>query len=215
MARTRFDRRGVKIHRTYTYEEAARLIGASRATVRRWVSSRQLPAICDQKPHLILGSDLRAFLDERATTKTPCPPGQCYCVKCRASVVPDGGMADFIQDRPKTGMLRGLCPHCGGLSHRRTSVAQMRAIQSDLDIRTTKTVGHLTVVQREGETSVDDPTRFPQSPYARRSLDTATARERGSDTHIRTSQSDRKDKCTLMHAGNSTYGDVTPKAAEE
>lgn len=143
MASTRFSRQRVKIHRAYTYEEAAHLIGASRATVRRWVSSGQLAAICDHKPHLILGSDLRAFLDGRASTKTPCPPGQCYCVKCRTSIVPDGGIADFIHDNPKTGLLQGLCPTCGGLSYRRTSLAQLEAIQLTLDVTVTKALGHI------------------------------------------------------------------------
>lgn len=53
--------RAVKIHRSYTVEEAARATGYAKGNVRRWVSSGLLPALTDQRPHLILGADLDAL----------------------------------------------------------------------------------------------------------------------------------------------------------
>lgn len=133
MARHRPDRRRVKLHRNYTFEEAARTVGASRATVRRWVASG-LPALRDRKPFLILGHDLADFLAARARPKTTCPPGMCFCVRCREARAPAGGIADFIPINMTSGNLRALCPECGSLMHRRTSMAQLQAIRAILDV---------------------------------------------------------------------------------
>ena len=53
--------RAVKMHRNYTVDEAARVLGRDKGTIRRWIA-KGLPAIKDQKPHLILGTDLIEFL---------------------------------------------------------------------------------------------------------------------------------------------------------
>jgi excisionase family DNA binding protein len=134
MATHRFDRRRIKIHRTYTFDEAAETIGASKATVRRWVSSNDLPAIRDRRPILILGGDLLEFLEQRAGPKTTCPSGECYCVKCHGSRKPSGGMVEFRHVGGKSGNLRGLCPVCGCLMHRRTSLEQLEEIRKFLDV---------------------------------------------------------------------------------
>jgi hypothetical protein len=66
--------------------------------------------------------------------KRSCPPGTCYCVKCRDARQPDGGMAEFVAINAKSGNLRALCPECGSLMHRRTSHAQLEAIRGFLDV---------------------------------------------------------------------------------
>ena len=59
-------------------EEAARLFGTHRNTVRAWLKAG-LKAIDGSRPVLILGSELRRFLDERrAKRKCPTPPGMIY-----------------------------------------------------------------------------------------------------------------------------------------
>jgi hypothetical protein len=133
MARHRPDRRRIKTHRIYTVDEAARTVGTCKATVRRWIKSG-LQTIDARKPLMIRGIDLRDFLDARAQPKHRCPPGQCYCVKCRASQAPDGGMAEFVQLTPTNGNLRGLCPMCGGWMYRRTSFTQLEQIRSVVEV---------------------------------------------------------------------------------
>ncbi len=139
MARHRFDRRKIKQHHNYTVDEAARAIGAAKGTVRRWLKDG-LPALCDRKPFLILGEDLIAYMAGKARPKRTCPPGTCYCVKCREVREPAGGMADFVLVNAKSGNLRALCPACDRLMHRRMSFSQLEAIRWILDV---------TVVERQ------------------------------------------------------------------
>ena len=51
----------VKIHRNYTVEDVANLLGVHKNTVREWIK-QGLPKIDDKRPMLILGCDLFAFL---------------------------------------------------------------------------------------------------------------------------------------------------------
>ncbi|MEZ5443199.1 MAG: helix-turn-helix domain-containing protein [Lysobacterales bacterium] len=75
----------VKIHRNYTIGEAADLLGKHKNTVREWIRCG-LPALTEQRPTLILGSDLRAYLTKRRkSNKQPCRPGELYCLRCRAA----------------------------------------------------------------------------------------------------------------------------------
>jgi excisionase family DNA binding protein len=133
MAGHRLDRRRIKRHHSYTVDEAARAIGAARGTVRRWLD-KGLPAIRDRKPFLILGDDLAAYMAGRARPKRSCPPGTCYCVKCREPREPAGNMAEFLPINAHSGNLRALCPDCGSLMHRRTSSSQLEAIRAILDV---------------------------------------------------------------------------------
>src|SRR4051794_28556733 len=119
MSRNRPNRRRVKIHRAYTVDEAARTLGITKGTVRRWLKDG-LATVDHHKPALIRGLDLATFLKLKAKTKQPCPPGHCYCVRCRSSHVPDGAMAEYVVITITSGNLRGLCPRCGCLMHRRT-----------------------------------------------------------------------------------------------
>ena len=72
----------VKIHRNYTVDDAARLLGVHKHTVRAWIKSG-LSVLNDMRPVLILGQDLKEFLKTRRTkNKRPCKPEQFYCFRC-------------------------------------------------------------------------------------------------------------------------------------
>ena len=93
----------VKTHRNYTVEEVASLFRVHRNTVREWVK-RGLPTCDDRRPMLILGTDLAAFLRaRRLKNRRTCPPGEIYCVRCRAPRAPAGSMAEYqaISEFPK------------------------------------------------------------------------------------------------------------------
>src|SRR5271166_3056079 len=110
MAR-RYNIRRVKINRSYSISEAAKLLGKAKHTISRWIDAG-LPLIEHKRPFLILGSDLRDFLKARQPKKQPCRAGEIYCVRCRAPKRPAFDEADFLPKTPTTGQLAGLCPTC-------------------------------------------------------------------------------------------------------
>jgi Helix-turn-helix domain len=134
MRKRRPNYRLVKIHRSYTMEEVARLLGTHKNTVRAWVKAG-LP-ICDGKrPTLILGRELAGYLKARRTkNKRPCQPGEIYCVRCRAPKQPAGEMAEYQPITESQGNLIGICSDCEGMIFRRTSLAKLRQIRGKLDI---------------------------------------------------------------------------------
>ena len=134
MHKRRLNHRLVKIHRSYTVEEAARVFGIHKNTVRAWIDAG-LPVCKDMRPHLILGRELGAFLQaRRAKKKRPCAVGEMYCFRCRAPRIPAGGMADFVLKTDAVGNLEGICPECSTMMYQRASVARLPAIRAKLDI---------------------------------------------------------------------------------
>lgn len=126
--------RRARLHRNYTVEEAARVLGTHKNTVRAWIKDG-LPTVDQRRPTLILGADLRRFLESRrAKSKSPCPPGHLYCVRCRAPRRPAGNMADYLPITPSSGNLRGICPNCDAFIHRRVGLANLRRVRADVEV---------------------------------------------------------------------------------
>jgi len=124
----------VKRLRTYNVREAAKVTGATAGTVRHWLKTGLEP-VRDCYPTIIRGLDLIDFLKRRATArKRPCGPGRLYCLRCKEPRRPAFDEVEFWPDGPQLGSLRGLCPSCTGMMHRRTSVARITAAAGDLQI---------------------------------------------------------------------------------
>ena len=133
----------VKIHRNYSVEEAASLLGVHKNTVREWLRGG-LPALTDQRPLLILGRELVAYLTRRRqANKRPCKPGEIYCVACRSPQKPAEGMAEYRPLTATGGNLAGICPKCNRMIYRRVSLARLPLDKGDLDITTTQERGHI------------------------------------------------------------------------
>lgn len=132
MAR-RYDCRRVKIHRSYSVAEVAKLLGVDKHTVGRWIASG-LPLVVKTRPFLIHGSDLRAFLTAIQPRKHPCSAGEIYCLPCRAQKRPAGDMVDYIPKTPAKGFLRGICPTCDRLIHRVANFATLASVCGDLSV---------------------------------------------------------------------------------
>lgn len=116
----RINPRRVKIHRTYDFAEAARLLGVHKNTVRNWARRGELSVFADRRPHIIRGIDLRAFLEkQRDRARSKCPPNHLYCLRCRAPRTPQGAAAAFRSRAHGAGNLRALCSVCGRLMHQR------------------------------------------------------------------------------------------------
>ena len=134
MGRRRPNPRLVKIHRSYTVEEAARTLGVHKNTVRAWIR-RGLGTIDRRRPTLVHGLELRGFIEgRRAARKQACAPGQLFCVRCRSPKPPAGNIAEYIPMTATSGNLRGICADCDALMHRRVAVARLNEVRGDLKI---------------------------------------------------------------------------------
>ena len=128
----------VKIHRNYSVEDIARLFGIHKNTVRSWLK-QGLTAINDRRPTLILGCELRRFLQERRQrAKQSCGPGRIYCIACRRPKVPAGKMAECTPTSPLAGNLCGICPDCDRLIYRRVNLAKIDTVRGELEIAFTQ-----------------------------------------------------------------------------
>jgi hypothetical protein len=128
----RADWRRIRTHFSYTYEEAARALGVHRNTARHWVKCCGLPVIAERRPHLILGGDLKTFLQaRRATAKRKCGPGEMYCLKCRAPRKPVEGLLERRIYSECRGALVGLCINCGTLMQRIVSARHAALVTNE------------------------------------------------------------------------------------
>jgi excisionase family DNA binding protein len=133
----------VKIHRSYSVEEVARLLDVHKNTVREWLR-RGLPAIDERRPLLILGRDLASFLvQRRQANKRPCQPGEIYCVRCRQPRRPAGATADYLPLSADSGNLVGICPACQTMVYRRVSYSRLEQVQGDLAVRLAGALEHI------------------------------------------------------------------------
>lgn len=124
----------VKIHRNYSVEEITILFSVHKHTVRHWIKAG-LPTIDKMRPMLILGYDLRGFLQARRNkNKTTLKPGEFYCVRCRLPKLPAGGFAEFSPITEKIGNLIAICPDCDAIMNRRVSMAKISQVCGPIDI---------------------------------------------------------------------------------
>lgn len=117
--------RRAKIHRSYTVAEAAALYAAHRNTIRNW-TKKGLATVQAQGITLILGSDLRAYLERAAAkTKQRCGPGQLFCLKCRAPKTPVADLLEITGDNGLTCNVSGPCSACGTRMFRRVALGSL------------------------------------------------------------------------------------------
>lgn len=135
MPARRINPRLIKIHRAYSTEEAARALGVHKNSVRGWIK-KGLPVVDGGRPVLILGHELRAFLEgKRKAAKRPCPPGTIYCLKCRGPRGPALGMVEYVAHNIATGDLKALCETCGTMMFRRARQFDVAAIMPGIDVQ--------------------------------------------------------------------------------
>jgi excisionase family DNA binding protein len=122
------DPRRAKTHYSYTVAEVAALFGVHRNTVRHWTRNG-LETVRAGTTVLVLGDELRAYLTrERAKRRVRCPAGTMYCMKCREARSPPHDLIELVPLTPTAVNLRGLCPDCGSLMHRRANLARIGEI---------------------------------------------------------------------------------------
>jgi hypothetical protein len=134
MGARRIDSRFVKLHRSYSIVEAARLLGVHKNTIVNWLN-RGLKPIDRFRPILIQGSELHRFLQERRKKrKSPCSSDEIWCFKCRQPRRPAAGLVDYQAITLNSGNISGLCPVCSCLMFRRISETQLYSIAKNFDV---------------------------------------------------------------------------------
>lgn len=135
MTGRRANPRLIKIHRSYSIEEAALKLGVHKNSIRGWIKSG-LPTLDNFRPTLILGGEMKAWLDKkRKAAKCPCSPGTFYCFKCRTPKPPALGMVEYQPMNDTSGNLKALCTDCGTMMHRRARKEAIEAIMPNLAIQ--------------------------------------------------------------------------------
>lgn len=128
--------RAIRASRSYTILEAADALNVSVGTVRSWVR-QGLRVLNGQRPFLLLGSDLRAFIEaRRARGKRTLGANELFCLSCKAPRKPYGMMVDLFLQTPKTGRLVGLCEVCGGTCNRMIGTKSLPQISVIFDVAT-------------------------------------------------------------------------------
>ena len=132
MAARRYGR--AKSHFSYTISEAAELFDVHRQTVRHWLADDLQPND-GGRPLLIHGSELNRFhAARRDARKSPCGPGELYCLSCKAPHRPAGSMADYTPDAGSCGTVSGICPTCDRMMSQRVNPSRLAALVAELDL---------------------------------------------------------------------------------
>jgi len=143
MGRRQHNPQLVKIHRTYSVEEIAALLDVHKHTVRTWLDLGLRP-IDNRRPTLVDGAVLAAFLRGRRTQgRQKCSVAEIFCLRCRKPRRPAEAMVDYIAMTPSSGNLRAICPCCGGLMHRRVSLAKLREVTMGLEVAMVQAPEHI------------------------------------------------------------------------
>lgn len=115
----------VKATLTYEIKDAAKALGVSVATIRNWIKDG-LPVMASQKPFLILGAELRAYLRAKhRAKKSPLKHNQLYCLSCKTGCEPHNLTVTPTPNSPRTLRITGTCGRCGGTSSRIISLSKV------------------------------------------------------------------------------------------
>jgi hypothetical protein len=130
----RLNPRRVKVHRCYSVEEAAKLFGVHKNTVRDWLKAG-LPRIDGRRPILILGRQLASFLHaRRERRRQPCRAGEFYCFRCRSPKGSATRAAEYLPVTACSGNLPATCADCGTRMYRRVSLYKLASATGNLQV---------------------------------------------------------------------------------
>ncbi len=123
------DFRKIRPSKVYSLHEIARSLDRNIATVRSWVRDG-LPTLDGQKPSLVLGSELKAWLQAKwAAKKYKCSLGELPCFKCRGPRTPKPGSVKIIPRNEKTVSTKALCSICNTRMNLAGSLAKLSELE--------------------------------------------------------------------------------------
>lgn len=124
----------IKSARVMSVPEAARTMRVSVGTVRHWIR-QGLPVLGAQRPTLVRGADLKAWLAARQRSRRiDLAPHEFMCLRCKAARVPLGGLVDCRVQSGRTLRLEAICPDCDTQMHRFAAQAALAEIDRLFDV---------------------------------------------------------------------------------
>ena len=134
----------VKIHRSYTVEEIARLFGCHRNTVRDWIKRRGLPTIDDRRPMLIHGRDLVDFLQARRRRTSGSASRVKYIAFAAARHRNRPAIWPTTSLLPTTrGNLVAICSSCESMIYRRVNLGKLEQVRGNLEVTMPQALPHI------------------------------------------------------------------------
>jgi len=119
----------IKINRSYSVLEIAKLLGVNKFTLLIWHKKEGLETIDDRVPYMFHGKELRRFIRERQSKrKQKCAPNEFYCFKCREPRTSKDNRVILVINNRRQLNIQGLCAVCGGKMNRRDSTNHLRQL---------------------------------------------------------------------------------------
>lgn len=136
-----FNTKKIKTRESYLTKGICELLGVHPRTVQAWIKEG-LKTINEQKPFLIMGYDLKEFLDEKNTKrKHRLEKNEFYCTKCRHGVrSTDNDVWLEISDYTigKEGfnalIIKGVCENCGSRLNRFSHTGKLDEIKQAFNV---------------------------------------------------------------------------------
>ena len=130
-----YNTRHIKRDYPYNIQEVRDLFGIHKNTVRSWIKSG-LKLMDKNRPHIVHGSDLIAYLNERQSKrKCKCKPHEFYCFKCRAARPTWKSIIDIDIKNTKLLQLSGVCASCSIKVFKAGSINKLPEYDKTFNIR--------------------------------------------------------------------------------
>ena len=142
-----FDLRRIKRDMSYSPLEISDVLGVHKNTIHHWLKEG-LPKLDNQKPYLIHGHELYAFLQQRKQIKRKkCQANEIYCVKCKLPREVWENVVDLIIYNDKQLMIQGLCAICANKVNKLGTTKQINNYKKQF------------VVQEQRQLRIDDTSK--------------------------------------------------------
>lgn len=118
----RYNTRLIRQRHSYDLEEIAKLLNRSKRACFRWIDEGLKVIDADSKPLLIMGDELKRFLEERKNkNKVSLKENEYFCLHCKKAVEAkleseekNSTGKNIGKNNRKQIMKTGLCEVCGG-----------------------------------------------------------------------------------------------------
>lgn len=118
----RYNTRLIRQRHSYDLEEIAELLNKDKRTCFRWIDEGLKVIDADSKPLLVMGFELKRFLEERRNkNKVSLKENEYFCLRCKKAVKAQLGSEqnnptgkNIGKNNKKQIMKTGLCKVCGG-----------------------------------------------------------------------------------------------------